>query len=147
MSGLKTSIRKALEAPLLASVTLYGPYVKNTTVPSVEWPKLALKREVGFPYLRFSFFPGVDQVLEMGQHPLTVRRGYASIGIFTPLGEGEDKNDTLSDQVVAAYPYGTELVFGGRKVIIDTVDPGSCVPDEGWLFSPVNVNWTLWRNL
>lgn len=140
MSSWQQRTRKALQAVLQPVAAAQSPAV------FVQWPNTAKPTDVE-EYFRFTMHYSRSIVREIGPAPRIEGRGFAKIGVLTRIGTSEDRNDTLAGIVAAAYPYNSEFVFDGQRVTVDTVDKGDAVPDEttGWLYAPVDVNWTVWR--
>lgn len=153
-AGVKRSIRRALEAPLKNIITKQKVYLEDGVTPAIHWPGIpfdvgaleALIATGGSPrYVRPSVSYGPRKITEWGPTPRIEMAGSYDVGIFTPVGAGQDMNDTLAGIVESAYPYNADLDFGGIRVNIAAVDHGEAVPVRAWLYSPVSVNWNVWR--
>lgn len=138
---VKKAIRKAIETPL------YNAAVANGLL--VKWPNLALNRAEGSPppeeYIDVAHSFGRVIVHEMGPNPLVSARGTMSCIVRTPLAQGVDRNDTIAGIIVAAYPYGVQLVRDGIKVNIDTADTSGYGEDGAWVYSSALINWFVYR--
>lgn len=145
--GIRKKIRKALEAPLASALVTAGIVIPNTVQPAVQWPNKTFDRvELKVTeYVRFSMAYARPIVREMGKTPRIELSGHASVDVYLLAGAGQDRADTIAGIVAAPYPYDAELVFEGVSVNISTVEAGQSVPDQAWLYTPVQVNWTVWR--
>lgn len=153
-AGVKRSVRRALEVPLKNIITKSKVYLQDNATPAIWWPGVAfdvgaleaLIAEGSPRYVRpvLSFGPRI--VREWGNTPRIELSGSYRIGVYTPVAHGQDMNDTLAGIVESAYPYNADLDFGGIRVNIAAVDHGEAVEFGPWLYSPVNVNWNVWRS-
>lgn len=133
----KKLIRKALEVPLDIAMEDAGI--------SVHWWGLPFNKSGLSRYVRASTHFGEDAARTLGRNPRIERSGTFKVGIFSDPLLGQDGNDDIAALVRAAYPYADDLVRGGIRVNILTVDDGDLVQDGSFLYSPVVVNWTVWR--
>lgn len=154
-AGAKRSIRRALEAPLKNVITKQKVYLTDGVTPAIQWPGLPfdvgdLETQIvsgGSPrFVRPTVSYGMRRITEWGPTPRIEMVGSYDVGIFTPVGAGQDMNDTLAGIVESAYPYNADLDFGGIRVNIAAVDHGEAVTVGAWLYSPVNINWNVWRS-
>jgi hypothetical protein len=111
----------------------------------IAWPGFALPKDKPLEYVRFSFHPSPVAVRTMGPNGRREGSGFAKFGVFTRLGESQDRNDTIAGVVAQAFPYNLNLVREGIRVNIDTTDHTQFVMTDAWGYSPVDVNWNVWR--
>lgn len=134
----KQAIRRALEEPLKLAAA-------GASIP-VAWPNYSPQFAPEQEHLQVSFHFGPSIPKTLGQTPRVEIAGFMLIGVRTPSGTGQDRNDDLAGIVEAAYAYATDLVFAGITVKIDATDAGDAVPDPPWFYAPVKVNWNCWRS-
>lgn len=111
----------------------------------IRWPGIPLPKQAPNEYVRYSFHPAPVTVRTMGPNGRIEGRGFIKLGVFTRLGEPQDRNDTIAGVVARAFPYNLNLVREGIRVTITTADHLQFVEMDGWGYSPVDVNWDVWR--
>lgn len=134
---VKRNVRKALEAPLRA--------VSISAGLPVEWPGIDFPRKDVPKFFRFDIHYGPPVIETIGQQPRISMEGYAAIGVFTPIGAGQDMNDDMAALIGPAYPYDANLAFGGVSVNISALETRDSAEAMSWRFSPVIVPWNVWR--
>jgi len=141
----RRSLEQALKTQVESSATDTALGYTSPAHLYVRWPGYSLPTPMPDEYVRFSFHPAPRRVVTMGPNGRIEGRGFAKIGVFTRLGESQDRNDTIAGIVAAAYPYNLNLVRDGIRVTITTTDHGQFVERDGWGYSPVDANWDVWR--
>lgn len=131
----KFDCRKALEWQLEQAAAIYPIAMMMPGRP----------RPTADEYVRFGFHPGPSMVRTLGTHPRIESNGFAKIGVFTKAGISQDRNDLIAAWVQGVFPYGTNLDRDGLRVVVDACDHSDFVEVDGWGYSPVDVNWTVWR--
>lgn len=149
------TIRLAFQSQLRQVMTSASIFIPGSSDLAVDWnglpldvpalQKAAKAANALARYVRLRIGWGVDLVPENGDNPRIEGNGHAEFGIFTLTGRGHDKNDALCKIVADGFPYNSNLVRDGLNVRIDTMGTGEIVPVDGWDYSPLQVNWTVWR--
>lgn len=134
----KFKIRRAL-------LNAIAPVLDAESVKHVTNGETLLRKDVS-RYVSLSYEWGDDIVREIGPAPRIEKSGSMTCGCFTGTDLGEDQNDVLSALCRSAFPYDAEFVFDGIRVNISTVDDGTMVRDGSFFYSPLTVNWTVWRS-
>lgn len=150
-------VRKALETPLVDAALhaqllaripddLKVGFDDPDRVP-IQWPNYSWPDEQSRPlvYLRPDFGAGEPVIRELGRQARKDVPGDFVIGIFVPAGVGLDLPDDLADIVVGAYPYASELTTDAGTVEITKTAKRKGMGVNSRYFTPVHINWTLWR--
>jgi hypothetical protein len=132
-------IRKAFEVVVKDTIDAYDIAV------SIAWPNKTFDPGDSVKlYVRPTLHPEAEIPKTLGPGPRVHREGMYKIGCFLRAGEGQDRLDHLAETLKEAYPYDTEdLVAGGRMIQIDRKSVGGLLTPPGWAFVPVTINWSI----
>lgn len=136
---VKWKVRRALEVPLKAMADLQAPPV------AVELNGLVKDRKTLARLFNIIVHYGPPTIETIGQNPRISMNGYAAIGCFTKMADGQDANDVLAALVGPVYAYDANLAFGGVSVNISALETRDAAEIDSWRFSPVIVPWTVYR--
>lgn len=149
--------RKALETRLddlhAVLLAIIPPEYQQTFDPAdkvpIWWTNYTWTKEDErhLVYLKPSFETGDGRFPELGRNSRKDVPGHMLIGIYTPAGSGTDLPSLLAAAIETAYPYATDIPTNGGTVEITNVVErrGAGTPDGRW-FTPVHINFMVWRS-
>jgi hypothetical protein len=137
----RLEIRKAFERTLRDACD--AQYGAGWSDSHISWPNMGFDDSALDRYLRPTLHGPVNLPRTLGPTPAVSRKGFFKVGCFVKAGSRADPLDSLADLVVAAYPYGVDLVAGGAQIQIDQVTVGDLLTPPGWAYEPVDINWSI----
>lgn len=148
-AAIRSSIRKALEAPLapalLAASMCLDPDKAGAVVVGYANLNVDPTRNGLVEYCDIAILYAPDRPIEMGVKPRIEGSGSALITVRVQSAAGPDRPDDIARIISAAYPYNALLARDGVSVIIGTTDTRPGAQAGPWYMVPLLVNWTVYH--
>jgi hypothetical protein len=132
-----TKVRAALRTKLLAQVG---------EVP-VAWENRPYAPVNGTPFLRERFVPQQARLVSLGPGGIVRHRGTLFLDYFHPTLVGLAAADGFVDTLLAALAPGTQLVYQGVTVTLESASRAGAQIDSQWVLTPCTIVWYAdWNN-
>lgn len=129
-------IRRALEQTLNN-----GSYTGITNADDIAWENTAFDPTAKSAWLRprLSIVEQKPSVIGSGN---AVRwTGLFLIDCFTKQNDGTSIADDLADDVLAVFPYGTQITENSKIINVRFAERAAALHDPPWFFVPVTITF------
>lgn len=129
-------IRRALEQQLNS-----GSYTGITNSTDISWENVAFDPTGKDVWMsaRLLIAEQIPSVIGSG---LSVRwTGLFNINCYAKQNNGTSEIDDLADDVLAQFPYGTQITENSKIINIRFAESFGTINDPPWIIKPVQLTW------
>lgn len=127
----RQDIRKALENIIDSA----------TGLPVIAWENVKEAPQEEASWIRSRLMISESKPAAVGAGNAVLWRGLYLLDCFAKQNLGPAVADSLSDDILALFPYGTQIVENGITINIRFSEGAGAIQDDPWYYVPVTITW------
>lgn len=123
------------------SAALDGRLNTMASLPPVAWENVEYAPVVGTLYLRPTLLMGDSTQASLGDSGEDENIGVYQVDVFAEAGTGKNAAIVMADNIANHFKRGTDMVYNGRTVRVQSASRGPASTSDGWYQMPVNITF------